>query len=226
MTTIIPAQCFNQGDFTLQQPPPPLSQWVQCLWAIQRRPHAEESTQPPAVEKFYPDGGVSLTLDYSHGRPQISLALNRHTQAHPVGLWQDVVSVRFYPSGMFSVLGISAEVLTGADMIFGSEFLPSKQSSLDALAEQIYPLSPALRLAAVQQWLGQKAKENARQIRCASELVNAVQNCQLPVEQLAKSLGLTRRTLERRFQKQVGVTPAEIMRLTRLKRARALPGNL
>ncbi len=214
----VPARVFLQPGFSLSMPVPDLAIWVQCLWAVQ----ANHFTSVARQEKFYPDGGVSLTVEFHADGPSASLALNTQTHQEAIGDQVDLLSVRFHPVGAFGLLGLPLSDLTSGRVYLGQDLTPPWYGRLYDLLERMYELSPQRRVAALQSWLLGLLPKVDRPLQRAVGMVGAACAGQQSVAALAAELGLTKRTLERHFNSYVGVTPAAFMRFARLKQARQL----
>ncbi|BFM09380.1 AraC family transcriptional regulator [Halioxenophilus aromaticivorans] len=214
----VPARVFLQPGFSLSLPTPALTVWVQCLWAVQ----ADQFSSVAKQEKFYPDGGVSLTIEFQSSGPVVWLALNTQTYQEAIGDQVDLLSVRFQPVGAFGLLGLPLSDLTSGRVYLGQDLMPPWYGRLHELLLRLYQLSPQERLAALQNWLLGRVTDMDRPMQRAVGMVSTACAGQRSVAELAAELGFTKRTLERYFSNYVGVTPAAFMRFARLKQARQL----
>ena len=218
---IIPAQIFKQPGFQLQLPKPQLASWVQCLWSVQ----ASGLLARPVPEKSYPDGGVSLTIEFLASGPVIWLVLNTRTNHEIITGEHDLLGVRFQPGGAGGLLGLVLPSISPVPMRLGEDLTPSWLVQLETVALQMYGLPPVQRFAVLQRWLQKLPAASGLDHPRVAGLVQTAQTSLLPVAALAAELGLTKRTLERRFQHYVGVSPALFTRFARLKQARQLLQN-
>lgn len=220
MGTIIPARCFDEPQFILRAADAPLNRWVQCVWSSRLHPAAL-----PMVDNCYPDGGSSLTFDYSTGAAEITVSLNRSVSKIPLQQLQNAVSVRFSPGGLNQLLGLAMEQLSDESLVpINSLKLPLYDSIL-RLAENLHHDSSSDRIHRLLSWL-QRAFQTTTAHEPAYGLIRHL-NKPWPVSAMttsittvAEELGVSRRTLERRSRQLVGMAPAEWLKNNRMTAAR------
>ncbi|MFI0474037.1 helix-turn-helix domain-containing protein [Halomonas sp. HMF6819] len=207
-------------NFYPRSPSAGLSPWVQCLWRLERKPGFAGS------EKLYPDAGASLTITLDPLNPTITLCVNRHTLFETWDTPARKLGVRFRPAGAYALLGLSPSRFTDTHYLLdGSERSPPWQASLSRVAERLYRLTPDEGLALLDAWLCQRLTTLTAPSR-TPQLVEALSRLSCSPLEAGARLGLSRRTLERRLEREAGVSPGQLMAFARLHYARrALIGS-
>ena len=193
--------------------PPPLDQLVHCFWFLRGRASA-------ALQPVVPDGRAEIILHLgepftqvdSNGARRQDDALVSGQLTRPLFLAPssevDVVGIRLRTAAARAVLGVALHELT---------------DSVAALHDVAPRLARALlnagsnpsALAAV---LAASSKPAASPVATAAAF--ALEAPEAPdLTRLARSLGVTTRTLERRCQTDIGVAPGTLRRLARFRRA-------
>lgn len=197
-------------------PPPSLTPWVQCYWVAQ----LPVSSTVEFSENLYPDGGTSLCIDF---RPQELplIHFNAYHQASKMHFSSGVdrMGIRFQPGGAFQLLGLEMSALMGTEHSVDN-FSPSKFRELQETLAATDNVRQ--RIWQFDDWLLQLAAQvNARQ-GVVQHLIQQIASTQESIEILSEKLPLSRRQLERKFQLEVGMAPAQIKHLQRIKHARTL----
>lgn len=192
-----------------------LRPWIQCYWVAQRY----NLPTGGVTETLYPDGGTSLIFNFTDIElPNINF---RAGQTASKILFQqnlDCLGVRFNPGGAFKLFGIDMSDLTKSaqQQLFFAAHVADLQPQLNELA------TTAARLILVENWLVAKARQ--QQLgqgffeRFVSHFLHTDENFELLVEQTP----LSRRQLERKFQQEIGLSPAHLKQLHRVKKAREI----
>lgn len=194
-------------------PAPALRLWVDHYWFAQG-----PSPEIPTRDKLYPDGGITLTF---RGLDTTTPSVGWDIARRPVATYTTTVGatlgIRFRPGGAFQLLNMSLETLSDADQWerWVSDDWPAVRDALPRL-----PLEE--RLARLDAWLLDRAEANGPRIGHVQRLLPLIDNGHFTIEQVVANHGLSRRTLERAFRHQVGLAPAQVDLLQRLKHARAL----
>ncbi|MBW5798909.1 AraC family transcriptional regulator [Halomonas elongata] len=194
-------------------PVPALQPWVDHYWFVQGPP-----PEAPTHDKLYPDGGVTLTfrgLDTT--RPSAGWDITRRPVAAYTTTVGASLGIRFRPGGAFQLFGMSLEALSDAD-----QWHKQAPDDWPALRDMLPSLPLEERLARLDAWLLARAEASGPRIGHVQRLLPLIDNGRFTIEQAVANHGLSRRTLERTFRHQVGLAPAQMDLLQRLKHARAL----
>lgn len=218
MAEVIPTENFSPLNFQRFAPHPRLAPWVQCLWSIgTQTPNGHQN-----IEKFYPDGGASLTIGLSTHEPVITFEQNTCTSMRLVRATDACVSIRFTPTGAYFLLGLEPQELSDKQLCLGRDYTPQWHSSLAVIATRLYNLDLVAKISVLEQWLLQRLTKCASRQAHTWKLVHAIKMHPLPPGQLEKHLGVNRRTLERTFKRQIGISPGQYIGYCRTHQARRL----
>jgi AraC-like DNA-binding protein len=202
-------------------PAPPLDELVHCIWFL-----TGNGTEP--AQPVVPDGRVELIIHRGEpfsridgsgvARPQAA-ALVAGQLTSPIRLCPrgpvDVVGVRFRSAGARSVVGLPLGELKGRVEAL-HDIRPGLAAALQHAASR--ERSPVACAAAVSRVLrGVIRDEPARLVRAAVHALGALRP--RSVEAIARDLGTTARTLERRITLEVGLSPKLLQRILRFRRA-------
>ena len=202
-------------------PAPPLDELVHCIWFL-----TGNGTEP--AQPVVPDGRVELIIHRGEpffridesgiARPQAA-ALVAGQLTSPIRLSPrgavDVVGVRFRSAGARCVLGLPLDELAGR-----VEALHEIQPGLTAALQRAASVeqSPVACAAAVSHVLRSLIREEPpRLVRAAVHALGALRP--RGIEAIARELGTTARTLERRITSEVGLSPKVLQRILRFRRA-------
>ena len=209
-------------DYMELAPPPPLDRLVHCFWFLSGTPDAS------APQPIVPDGRAELVLHLAEpfglvddaGRPRrqanalLAGQLTRPIAVTPLGT-VDVMGIRFRTAAARSVLGLP----------------------LGEMTDRVHPLGDvAPKLAGALLLAAERSRHVVERVRhVAQALQHHVARAPTPliwgavltlesrdwtgVGQLATGLGVTARTLERRFWDEIGVAPKTLHRVLRFRRA-------
>ena len=207
-------------EFTLHDPPPPLADSVKAIWCA-RGTKAEFDAPEPIV----PDGCVEIVFNLGDRfinagtgelQPRDLLAgqMTRPVIALPTGD-VDLIGVRFKTGRAGAALRIPMwelqdQLIAASDVINGC----------DCLADDLRHVSLSKRLehlaAALASRLEQTASMNA--VDQALALIETTRGS-VPIELIAKRVGISRRHLERQFRDHVGLGVKHVARITRIHAA-------
>lgn len=214
---ILPA---NAVRLNLQRrlPDPHLRPWVQCLWSMA----GHSGVAAPETEKLYPDAGSSLTIKLTSPRPTITFCFNKSTLFETFDPTTARLSIRFKAAGAFALLGIEPQRFSNLHHSLDIDDHPLWLNSLMPVVDRLYEVSALEGLALLERWLlGRLEFPTAGHTR-TQHLVHEIGRLQLPPQALMANLGFTRRTLERRLKREVGVSPGHIVGYARMYTARRL----
>ncbi len=201
--------------FNRYLPQEALRPWVQCYWVAQQY----ELPSGGFTETLYPDGGTSLIFNFTDNEfPNINF---RAGQTASKILFQrriDCLGIRFNPGGAFKLFGVDMSALAKSDHqhYFFETHVARVQPQLNELK------TTAARLILIENWLIAKVKQ--QQLgqdffeRFVAQFLKTDERFDLLVEQQP----LSRRQLERKFQLEIGVSPAHLKQLHRVRKAREL----
>lgn len=199
--------------------------WGSCQPALQLRPWIEHYylVRPQGSYTFfrlYPDGGSTLTIPLDNPRPETCQF--GHSIDGGQRLWQPshaCLGIRFAPGGFYALFGMAIAEINKQATGWLTD-LPGLAQLCELVAES-HP--------------GDITKLNRfflQRLSRRSAVVGAVQLWQeaglrAPQELLSmlRQKGVGRRTLERKFQVQVGVSPGQLYTWQRLKLARNMLRN-
>jgi len=205
---------MTQMNFTLIKPSPPLDQFVKTFWILEK-----VYSNSGGYETVYPDGCVDLIFSLSENK-YTSFFSGQQTKAIKIPQLNKVkfVAIEFFPYGAFPFFNIPIKEFTGvitapAD-IFGNSFIE--------LSEKVFASSPALIIQSIETFLIQRLLKNKvdieQTIKAAQLLYQYKGN--IRIDQLAATVNMTARTLERKFEIATGLTPkalAKVFRFNKIK---------
>ncbi len=199
----------------------PLARWVRCFWLLDGLPDSEP-------ERLVPDGNPELVVNLADPFCQVHSDGRRQTQARTLLVGQlrgtldiapqgavHLLGIRFWPGGMFPLLRLPQHRLLGQRVEL-AEVDPGFQTALRAAAEtsgsfeQACARFESILLAR----LGCSALSPVE--RAVQALVAADGGWRL--DALAAHCGLSARSLERRFRREVGLGPKLLARILRFQR--------
>lgn len=196
-----------------------LAGWVECLWTI--RVPTEASPAPTTV---HPDGCMDVIFDL--GPPLASgtwrsflVGTMRSPETYAVPGGADLVGVRLRPGAARALAECDpADVV---DERVALEDVWGREARL--LEEALVSMPTRARLAALRRALEARLAPDRADplVRRAVGLVEDSRGT-LPVADVARAVGRSVRTLERRFVEATGVGPKELGRVVRFRRAMRL----
>lgn len=190
--------------------PAPLARHVAAFWQMSGRSPLDVG----AVHRVLPDGCMDVVFDLGTVR-EVSF-VGTMTTALSVRLTDELdgFGIRFRPGGATPWLRIPADELTDSSIDMHDCPLRAPPSLIDALAAAP---SLAARVRLASQWLLKSDRGDAEQFSVYAAARVFAREGQ-PVSATARDLGMSERTLQRTFQKSVGITPVEYRRIARLRR--------
>lgn len=207
-------------------PVPELAPVVERLWTLS----GDAATLDVDTQPILPDGRPELILHFGDAFERVHADGRIERQSRLLFAGQLTSQLMLRPTGAIGVLGVRFHPY-GAAALFTTpqDELAGLTIGVDALDQ---PLSHALSevrqasaslddgVARVQQELLQwvKPEHVDPRIRSAVQAIDREQGL-VSIDDLAASVSLTRRHLERTFLKTVGITPKRLARITRFQRA-------
>lgn len=190
--------------------PAPLARYVAAFWQMSGRSLLDAG----AVHRVLPDGCMDVVFDLGPSR-EVSF-VGTMTTALSVTLTADLdgFGIRFRPGGAVPWLRIPADELTDSSIDMHECPLRAPQQLIDALADAP---SLAVRVQLASEWLLRTERRVAEipSVYCAARMFAREQQS---VSIAARDLGMSERTLQRAFQKSVGITPVEYRGIARMRR--------
>ncbi|HZD05064.1 MAG TPA: helix-turn-helix transcriptional regulator [Longimicrobiales bacterium] len=195
-------------------PSPALRSVVECYWTTR-------GAHPPGTSlehRVLPDGCMDVIFDLGSFRADVIGTMTR-----PLGVRQegtvDLVGVRFRPGAAPSAVGIPADACVDSSLDLGETWQDEAPTLLDRLgstadlAERLEVLDRVLEIRF------DRTPPDGLVLAAARSLGR---DPPPSVAELSDALGVGRRTLERRFRAGVGLSPWQLARVDRFRRAVAL----
>ncbi len=190
--------------------PAPLARNVAAFWQMSGRSLRDAG----AVHRVLPDGCMDVVFDLGASR-EVSF-VGTMTTALSVTLRAELdgFGIRFRPGGAAPWLRIPADELTDSAIDMHECPLRPPQQLVDALAA-----APALsaRVQLASEWLLRSERREAEALSVYAAAHMFARQAQ-SVSAAARDLGMSERTLQRTFQKSVGITPVEYRSVARMRR--------
>ena len=200
-------------------PPAALSHVIRCVWLLRGRAGA-------AAEPVVPDGRAEIIIHVGEPFSQVEGGVARRQAALLVS-GQLTRPLHLAPSREPDVIGIRFRTAAARALL---------RADLHELADRVMPLGEVRpRLAAALEDAARRAGDPASRARAVASVIGrAIRNVPapamaravalldrspVPVAEVAQALGLTRRTLERRFLAEVGLPPRTLWGVLRFRRA-------
>lgn len=209
-------------EYVEHPPPPGLRDVVACFWTTR-------GVYPPGTSlhhRVLPDGCMDVLVDVGAGRADVIGTMTRALEVRQSGP-VDLLGVRFRPGAAPAFLGLPADECVDGREDLAEVWGVEAARLLDALLETPDAAERLTRLARTLE----TRRPGASVDRLVGTAVRRLDRRPTPsVEALADGLGVSRRTLERRFRTAVGLSPWQLARVARLQRAVACiltdPGDL
>jgi AraC-like DNA-binding protein len=206
------------------EPSAALREFIDCYWFIDAT-----CTQTSGYRHFlHPDGGTGLIFNYGDAlsfnstQKQIHSYLDETTtKSIELGLNGRIyaVGIRFKPAGASVFFGLPLSELKNQQLDLTDMRLTHLANLYDSLPSQktVFDKVTIIEHALMQSRL--QDKRISLQIHAAINGISRTQGA-LPMNELAKRLDLSQRTLERLFRVQLGISPSEFARTIRVEHAR------
>lgn len=204
---------FAHLHFRRFLPAAALRAWVQSYWSMWTGAGDGDAW----VGKLYPDGGTTVIFDRGEGWIPV-VHVSPRTRPERFGPAIERIGIRFEPGGLFQLFGVSpAEIGDGAVAL---DMLWHQRSH--ALSESLVDMPTVARIELLERWLFMqmtRVQPTAGRVQRLLPLLRAGEH---EIAALVRDQGLSRRTLERHFRREVGLTPGQLGQFHQLKRARFL----
>lgn len=199
-------------------PHPALAAHVACLWFSQSDPGAQ-----PARLRVLPDNCIDMLWQAAAPRGFAVGMMSRpiHVIDHEPVL---TVAVRFLPGAARAFLDLPLHELQDGRHALDDVW---RGAGLDALADALWERERPVRerLASIEAWLLARLQAGPapadRLVRHAVRLIEA-QRGAVRVEELARTLGVSRQHLAQQFRERAGLNPKTFAMVTRFRHAAAL----
>ena len=206
------------------RPAEPLAKLVKCIWIME-----SEQQGSHTAERILPDGCTEMVFnlaepfeqhrpDGSAERQPLTLLAGQMQQPlliAPTGRVQ-LMGVRFWPGGAYSFLMVPQTEITGRvialDAILGSlaRELQSRIAEASSSAAAVKHVETALLAR-----LKQSASRDEAVLSATGLILRS--GGRLSIRRLAERIGINARTLDRRFNTVVGLTPKALCRIVRFQ---------
>lgn len=192
-------------------PASPLHSVVECYWTIRGRHPSGTGRR----RRILPDGCMDVIFDLTHGRADVIGTMTRPLDVRQRG-FVDLLGVRFRPGAAPAMLGVPADTCVDDRVDFAEGWGPAGRALLHRVGEAA---TPAGRLEILDGALTGRLEVSPpdRLVLSAARRLDRVHPPS--VAQLSEALGVSRRTLERRFRGAVGLSPWHLARIGRFRRA-------
>ena len=202
-------------------PSPALRDVVQCTWFLRDAPEAAGR-----VEAIFPDGRGEIVVNHADRFAAVdeppgtlqprSIAVGQMREPlriAPTGT-VDLAGVRLRPAGLWALLGVPMTELTGRRIDLDA-LDPALRRDLDAAARRRG--GDAVRAERIEAVLLRRLHHRRRPSDAVVRAIAAIERSggRIRIDDLAD--GLSARTLERRFAREVGLPPKVLARIVRFQ---------
>ncbi|MBI4931184.1 MAG: helix-turn-helix transcriptional regulator [Bacteroidetes bacterium] len=205
------------------KPNPSLADYVQLIWIME----SENETEKYEKSQIMPDGIVEVIFHYEE--PFITHEQNGEKFKQPKGFAVSMmrkyieiesdgktgfISIRFFPWGAYHFF--KEPIKYFLDQTIDSEKLWKEQN--EKMLKKISSTSNhEEKINIVEDFLVEQLKENKQNDKQIDDAVKLIRTSkgQIPIEEIAEKVFLTKRTLERKFLETVGTSPKIFSRITR-----------
>lgn len=189
-------------------PPMPLRPFVACVWV-----HTVSSDSPPYEHTTAPNGCGELRCEL--GRLRL-IGPTSHPTTNVLVPGTTVVGLRFRPTALSAIVGVPATELLDAN-VDADDVLPLRGT---LVREQLVGArSPEVAVATLQAAASELVKATPRVDQIATAAVaSLVRDPTAPIASVAAELFVSERTLRRRCEAAIGVSPKALQRFIRFRR--------
>lgn len=209
-----------------------LSKYVKCYWHLEDLAPAS----PPSREKVFPDGCTELIFHYGdrfkkYDSPNsfhiqeksfVHGQLKKYIELEPTGR-VDVFSARFHPGGLQPFITTPVNELTHQEFSLNALW-PHKGQRLEA--EMLSAATNGERQAILEKFLLTQldpSRDKGIAVHLVDEIIRTGGN--VAIDELAATLSIGKRQLERTFVSCVGLKPKMLARITRFNKVLQLIEN-
>lgn len=211
-------------EYIEYKPHPLLSGCIECYWsAYAERPPFREQ------ESLIPDGTIELMFNFGNNYSQIVNGEKRLIKgSHVIGIRhqalrisqtsrQDFFCVRFRPSGTFPFFGIPAHLYANGfytlEELIGPEYKTVEEKLFHAGDNH-------KRVAIIEEYLFKKLSNQVDDHIFVDSCLKVLdQTRSMQIQNLADRFYTNYKTIERKFNKVVGLTPSHFLKIRRFNKA-------
>ncbi|WP_309505433.1 helix-turn-helix transcriptional regulator [Streptomyces phytophilus] len=172
----------------------------------------------PVRHRLLPVNATVLVIDVT-GADRLVTGARSAYGIHTTRRWREGVTVGLTPAGTAALLGVPAREFVGGTVEL-ADVLGRRRE--EELAERLAEAGPG-RLDVLEEtmgtWLEAGTGSPATTLVAAAWTRLQRQGRRIPVSVLAARLGVSRRSLELRFQREIGMPPGQVARIARLQHA-------
>lgn len=202
------AACYREFH-----PGPAFAGVIECFWTSR----LEAAPGFSATHNVLPDGCMDVIFDFRSSDTSRAFVVGTMTRPLNVNTRGPVemLGVRFRPGGLAAVMKFEGTELVDERADLGNFWGRSASEAWHQLAET----SPVARVNTAQKLLATRAKDKVNEDPFVRHCVNRIEAARggLRISDLERSTGLSARQLERKFARQVGISPKAFARVVRFK---------
>ncbi len=212
---------MNYQEYT---PHPQLEPFIKCFWSLDAEAEAQ-----PAKQRVLPDGCMEMLFNYGDQYRQyledgtvilqpkcfVFGQISKFLEIEPTGI-TGILSVRFHPDGLSPFIDIPVAQFDNRacslDELFGNDGRVLSEEVL--LADD-----HSKRIAIVERFFLDRLPGREMIDSITKSCVDMILQSkgQVMVTELADSMNITRRNMERKFISLIGMSPKQLSRVTRLQ---------
>lgn len=214
-------------NYQTYQPHPDLSSIIQCYWTLEV-PHNIDAEK----QRIVPDGSIEMAFILGDDikrftsenefvlqpRALVVGQINQPFYIQPVGE-VNTFAIRFYPFGFGNFMNRDIKDLLNREAPISEIFKKEDANNLESLI--IEASSTKKRIEIVEEFLLNQLSKASLIDKVVSSTVNDIIESKggLAINELLSKHGFNRRSLERKFSKQVGLSPKQLGKVIRLQAA-------
>ena len=207
-------------SFVQIAPLPALRPYVDFFWML----HHASPTADSAAHLVFPDGGMDIVVNWTVSKssiatpaPPIISGIASHARTGPLQSLAAVVGARFRPGAAFALLSISAPDLKDALVPVDDVLRPAQRGTFESVTDA---RSPKDCLSQLQKALMARLSSAASVDPIVVKSLQAMEASRGSVRMAdLEEIGISIRTLRRRFDRFVGVSPKQFCRILRFSHA-------
>ncbi|MFD1217516.1 helix-turn-helix transcriptional regulator [Microbulbifer celer] len=207
---------FRHLGFRRFIPATAIAHRVECYWST-------GSFLLPAVnsaETLYPDGGSSLVIDLDRPMDSAYFQFNSFRNRWTFTSTTHTVSVRFRPGALYRLFGVSPVACCDFNVSAADLLTPSQYTKFASTLAKMDPENSVNSLRLIEQWLLAQEKASGSGSDRVRNVISTL-SITASIGRMAAMAGVSTRTLERQFRREVGLRPSEFLSHQRIKLARA-----
>lgn len=209
--------------FQLIEPSPILKHLVSCYWIIDNAENGSEH-----MELWHPDGGSGVVFHFGEqliidqqewSRGAIFNGVNTHTNRLKLSGAISAVGIRFHPGGAAAFWPQAQAELKDTHLLLADLGGAEWSGLYHRLAEAVTAVE---KVRLIERWLLQMLRPEFSPAAEMEKILRMIRSSHgvVSMMQLSARSGMSQRTLERRFNVQLGITPKEYANAIRARTAR------